>query len=72
MRGIFLICFAAGFLSTGLALRAEATTLAASMHGESTALIERVTNICGANGCVRVQTQRIQHPKPGSVAGKHI
>jgi hypothetical protein len=35
-------------------------------------LIERVTNVCGANGCVRVQTQRVQHQKPGSVAAKHI
>jgi hypothetical protein len=35
-------------------------------------LVHRVTNVCGANGCVRVQTQRVQHQKPGGVAAKRI
>jgi hypothetical protein len=42
------------------------------MSGSDAPLIVRVTNVCGANGCVRVQTQRVTHQKPGSVAAKHI
>jgi hypothetical protein len=42
------------------------------MSGSDAPLIVRVTNVCGANGSVRVQTQRVTHQKPGSVAAKHI
>ena len=34
--------------------------------------VERVANVCGRNGCVPVQTKRVVHQKPGSVAAKHI
>jgi len=76
MRGIFFTVLAvASLLLGGLPARhAEAATLApASILGNgSTPLIQYITNVCGPNGCVRVQTQRIQHHKPGSVAAKHI
>ncbi len=36
------------------------------------AAFQQVTNVCGTNGCVRVQTQRVRHQKPGSVAAQHI
>jgi hypothetical protein len=30
------------------------------------ALVRRITNVCGTNGCVRVQTQRVVHHRvPG-------
>jgi hypothetical protein len=76
MRGIlFTAATIASLLLGGPAARhAEAATLApASILGNSgMPPIQYITNICGANGCVRVQTQRIQHHKPGSVAAKHI
>jgi hypothetical protein len=76
MRGILLTGLAAAsFLLGGLSTRdAEAAMLAAptmSLAGQAP-VVQRVTNVCGANGCVRVQTQRVQHQKPGSVPGKHI
>jgi hypothetical protein len=52
--------------------KAGAPTPPLVTSGSDAPLIERVTNVCGANGCVRVQTQRVQHQKPGSVAAKHI
>jgi hypothetical protein len=75
MRGILLTGLAAAsFLLGGLSTRnAEAAMLAATMsHAGQAPVVQRVTNVCGANGCVRVQTQRIQGQKPGSVPGKHI
>ena len=73
MRRILFDCLVASVLLGALACAAEAAMLAASMPGGGdTRLVQRVTNVCGANGCVRVQTQRVQHQKPGSLAGKHI
>jgi hypothetical protein len=31
-----------------------------------------VASVCGSNGCVKVQTHKITHQKPGSVAKNHI
>jgi len=31
-----------------------------------------IVNVCGSNGCVKVQTHKIQHQKPGSVGKNHI
>jgi hypothetical protein len=74
MRGILVAGLAAAsFLFGGLCTRdAEAAMLAAPTisHAGKAAVVQRVTNVCGANGCV--QTQRIQRQKPGSVPGKHI
>jgi hypothetical protein len=75
MRGILLAGLAAAsFLLGGLSTRAETAMLAAptTSYTGKAAVVQRVTNVCGANGCVRVQTQRVQHQKPGSVPGKHI
>jgi hypothetical protein len=76
MRGfVVLNLVLASILSFGfVAGHAKAGTLPppSVKSGSDAPLIERVTNICGANGCVRVQTQRVQHHKPGSVAAKHI
>jgi hypothetical protein len=76
MRGILVSSFAvASILSSGpIAGDAKAGPLtpASVISGSATSFVERVTNICGSNGCVRVQTQRVQHHKPGSVAAKHI
>jgi hypothetical protein len=76
MRGIVVLSlvFASILSSVLVAGDAKAGTLRPPllMSRSDAPLIERVTNICGANGCVRVQTQRVQHQKPGSVAAKHI
>jgi hypothetical protein len=76
MRGILVAGLAAAsFLVCGLSARdAEAGMLAAltMSHAGKAVVVQRVANVCGANGCVRVQTQRVQHQKPGSVPGKHI
>jgi hypothetical protein len=74
MRGIVVSSLVlASILSCGLvAGRVEAGPLPRPAMDSDAQFIERVTNICGANGCVRVQTQRVQHHKPGSVAAKHI
>jgi hypothetical protein len=68
----------AALLSTAmLGSRAAAMTpaspsalAAASPRG---ALVERVTNICGLNGCVPVQTKRIIRPRPvGNLVSRPI
>jgi hypothetical protein len=76
MRQIYLTTLAAAApiligLSAG---SAPAATLmpTASLANGAEAPVQLVANICGGNGCVRVQTQRIQHHKPGSVAAKRI
>jgi hypothetical protein len=45
---------------------------AATLDHSTAAAVQLITNICGANGCVRVQTQRIRHQKPGSLPANHI
>jgi ribosomal protein L35AE/L33A len=78
MRGTLLTSIAvAGILSGGmLGQGPEAATLTgrsvAHVAATTSALVQHVTNVCGNNGCVRVQTQRVRHQKPGSVAGNHI
>jgi hypothetical protein len=72
MRRVLFCCLAAGVLSGGLIAAAEAAMPSASIPGGDMQLVQRVTNVCGANGCVRVQTQRVQHQKPGGVAAKRI
>jgi len=76
MRGIFVLNLVfATILCGGLgAGDATAATLTPPLvvSGAGVPLVQPVANVCGANGCVRVQTQRVQHQKPGSVAAKHI
>jgi hypothetical protein len=76
MRGILVLSLAVAAIAlSGLvAGDAVAATLAPAsiMSDDNAPLVQRITNVCGANGCVRVQTQRIKPQKPGSAAGKHI
>jgi hypothetical protein len=58
MRGILLTALAAAtILSSGMPLAAPAA-LGAAIAG--TGLVQRATNVCGSNGCVRVQTTRLR------------
>jgi hypothetical protein len=56
--------------------RAEAMTRAAPSTlravAARTALVQRVATVCGTNGCVKVQTHRIVHHKPGAIGANHI
>jgi hypothetical protein len=61
-------CAVAALISIGFC----ALPAPAAMADSGAAPVRLVANICGANGCVRVQTQRIQHQKPGAVSAKHI
>ena len=78
MREILSTAFAATIvLSTGMfGHSAEATTLAAPAALNAAiapaALIRQAANLCGTNGCALVQTKRVRHQKPGSVAAQHI
>jgi len=67
-------------LATAIALsgaaygvRAEtATILPATNASAPAAAVRLAVSVCGANGCNRVQTHRIQHKKPPTtVAVKH-
>ena len=74
MRAITVLSLVlASILWTGIVPGdAEAGTPAPLSVTSDAPVIQRVTNVCGSNGCVRVQTQRVHHQKPGSVAAKHI
>jgi hypothetical protein len=76
MRGILPsnLAVASMLLSGLVAGDAAAATLAPApiTSGGNAPFVQPVTNVCGSNGCVRVQTQRVQHHKPGSAAAKHI
>jgi len=73
MRGIFFTVVIAGALCAGMAARYAAAAPASAMPAaHAAAPVERVANVCGRNGCVPVQTKRVVHTKPGSVAAKHI
>jgi hypothetical protein len=78
MRGIMLTSVAVAAIFSGgtLGLPAQALTLSVqpAAHGAAvdSARLQYVANVCGTNGCVRVQTERVRHQKPGSVAGHHI
>jgi hypothetical protein len=72
---LFLSLAVAAISSSGLiadAAAAATLTPASLISDRNAPLVQRVTNVCGANGCVRVQTQRVKHQKPGSVTAKHI
>ena len=75
MRTTLPTVLAAALALTGAAysVRAETTTIlpgaSASAHA---AVVRLAVNVCGANGCNRVQTHHIQHKKPPTtVAVKH-
>ena len=77
MRGILFTALAIAFvLSSGVSgRRAEAAPFGSpSAFGvaASASIVQQVANVCGASGCVRVQTQRIvRRQKPGMVSGNH-
>jgi hypothetical protein len=70
MRKTLLVTLAgATFLSAGmLDSRAGAMPLAPpsalGVAAANSSLVQKTTNVCGSNGCVRVQTQRVQHRRP--------
>jgi hypothetical protein len=74
--GFSVLGFAlAALMLTGMAARhAQALPIATASPASSSAssIVQRIANVCGTNGCVRVQTQRVRHQKPGSVPAKHI
>jgi len=69
MRKMLFAALAAAVLVAGAMPgdRAQAMTVAPPARGAPAPgadLVHRVVNVCGANGCVKVQTQRVvkRHP----------
>ena len=73
MRTIFVTAVAAGLLLCGVAgQQANAAMPMAARPAVRALPIETVTNVCGNNGCVRVQTQRLaKHQKAGNAVPRH-
>jgi len=79
MRKIFLAALAAtAVLGGGMPGGGRAAAMvpaASSARGlaADAGLLQRVLNVCGANGCVKVQTQRVvkRHPPPPPPAPQH-
>jgi hypothetical protein len=68
MRKALFAALAATLLSGGMAgNRADAMTSAApaalGVAAAAATLVQQATNVCGSNGCVRVQTQKVRPPK---------
>jgi hypothetical protein len=70
MQKTLLAAFAAGAVLSGVALGAPALAMplaapsATGFAGVDSALLERVANVCGVNGCAPVWTKRVQKPPP--------
>jgi hypothetical protein len=64
---------AATILCCGMAARQAEATVPMAVPPTAVILpIESVTNVCGNNGCVRIQTQRlVKHQKAGNVVPRH-
>jgi hypothetical protein len=73
MRAISVTAVATVLLLCGAtAQRADAAMPIAARPAVATLPIETVTNVCGNNGCVRVQTQRLaKHQKAGNAVPRH-
>jgi hypothetical protein len=70
MRAILLTAFAImSVLLSGAAMRqADAAMPIGARSSTLAAPVQEVANVCGSNGCVRVQTQRVvKHQKAGNV-----
>jgi hypothetical protein len=70
MRVLLLTAFATmGVLLSGAAIRqADAAVPISARPSTVAAFMQKVANVCGSNGCVRVQTQRVvKHQKAGNV-----
>jgi hypothetical protein len=73
MRAILLTIFASmGLLLSGTAVRqADAAMPISARPSAVAAFVQKAANVCGSNGCVRVQTQRVvKHQKAGKVVPK--
>jgi len=55
---------AGGMLGHPAEAMTPATPLAPGIAGADAALVRRVVNVCGSNGCVKVQTQRVRKRPP--------
>jgi len=70
MRAILLtmLATAAIFSNTTTVRDANAAMLLGARPSVATAQLQPIANVCGANGCTRVQTQRVvKHQKAGNV-----
>ncbi len=73
MRGALLIAAVVAFvLSCGAAIGPAAAAPIAPSGTVASGALQPIANVCGRNGCVAVQTKRVVHTKPGSVAAKRI
>jgi hypothetical protein len=75
MREFLFTAVTAATVLSGAMLdeRAEAMTPAGmGAAAARAAIFQLAVNVCASNGCVPVQTKRIQHHKPGTIAAKHI
>ena len=76
MRAILLTAFATifatmGIVLSGAAVRQADAAMPISARLSAAAFVQTVANVCGSNGCVRVQTQRVvKHQKAGNVVPK--
>jgi hypothetical protein len=75
MRAIFVtaVVTAAVVVFCGVTARQAHAAMPVVVPTVAAALpIETVTNVCGTNGCVRVQVQRVvKHQKAGNVVPRH-
>lgn len=58
--------------ATGASGNAQAMTLKAFAQHANVIRAAGPVNICGSNGCVRVQTHRIVRQKSGNAMANHI
>jgi hypothetical protein len=71
MRGTLLI--AATIVVAAATVRfAAAAPITPPSASNDAGMLQLVTTVCGRNGCAAVQTKKVVHTKPGSVASKHI
>ena len=75
MRAILLTALATvGALLSGMAVRqADAAMPYSSQPGTVAAQVQTIANMCGTNGCARVQTQRVvKQKKAGNVVPNRL
>jgi hypothetical protein len=72
MRAISVTAVATVFLLCGVARQVDAAMPIAAKPAAAALPVETVTNVCGNNGCVRVQVQRLaKHQKAGNAVQRH-
>jgi hypothetical protein len=72
MRAILLTALAtASFLASAMALRHADAAMPLGPRPGNVVQMQPVTNVCGVNGCARVQTQRVvKHQRGTFVPGR--